>query len=472
MECKRTEEDLLGYLEVPAEAYYGIQTLRSINNFKLSDIKLSRYNDFIISIAMVKKAAAKANFLIGLLDETKYESINYACKKIIDGYFHDQFLVDMIQGGAGTSTNMNANEVIANISLEYLGYKKGDYNLINPNNDVNKSQSTNDVYPTSIRLGILLNCKRLLKSIDDLSSSILIKSKLFDEYIKMGRTQLQDAVPMTLGQEFHAFYTILKDDYDLLNSLIPQLFSIVNLGGTAIGTEINTNPDYRDIAIQCLSEISGISMQSAKDLVAATSDMGDFVLFSSLLKRLALKLAKISNDLRLLSSGPRAGFNEVNLPARQPGSSIMPGKINPVIPEAVNQIVFEICGNDLAISMAAEAAQLQLNAMEPLIAFKLFESIRLLIAAMDMLNNLCIKDLSANPQRCADLVNQSIGVITVLCPYIGYQKATEIAKESLEMDKSIFDLIREKKLISEEVLSTILNPRNMTSPHKINEVIS
>ena len=463
----RVEEDLLGFLEVPAEAYYGIQTLRSINNFKLSTITLSKYNNFIIALAMVKKAAAKTNLDLGDLDEKKYQAISYACQRIIDGDFHDQFLVDMIQGGAGTSTNMNANEVIANIALEHLGFNKGEYNKIHPNNDVNKSQSTNDVYPTAIRLGILLDYKKLVDSINNLSSEFLNKSKEFDNYIKMGRTQLQDAVPMTLGQEFHAFSTILKEDYFLFNQLIPGLFTVVNLGGTAIGTGINTNPDYRNLAINNLSAISGFPIRSAMDLVAATSDMGDFVLLSGMLKRLALKLSKICNDLRLLSSGPRTGLNEINLPARQPGSSIMPGKVNPVIPEAVNQIAFEISGNDVAISMAAEAAQLQLNAMEPLIAFKLFDSMRLLGSAMDMLRQLCIKDITANQQHCSNLVHQSIGLVTILNPYIGYQKATQIAKDSLALNKNVCDLVRESQLLDEELLNDILSPRNMIAPRRI-----
>lgn len=463
----RIEEDLLGQLEVPLDAYYGIQTLRAVQNFSLSGVVLSDFPDFIMSLAMVKHAAANANLELGALTPLKHELITKACQRIMQGDFHNEFVVDMIQGGAGTSTNMNTNEVIANIALEYLGYDKGDYESINPNNDVNMAQSTNDAYPTAIRLGVLLSNEKLMTSLESLVSAFSHKAKEFSHMLKMGRTQLQDAVPMTIGQEFQAFSTILEDDLLRLRNLVPVLFNKVNLGGTAIGTGINANPNYRHLAVSHLAEISGYDLQSSPDLIAATSDMGDFVLFSGMLKGTAVKLSKICNDLRLLSSGPRAGINEINLPVRQPGSSIMPGKINPVIPEAVNQVAFEISGNDLAITMAAEAGQLQLNAMEPLIAFKVFSSIQLLQRAMDMLLELCIEGITANEKHCLQLVEHSIGLLTALNPYIGYQNSTRIAKKALETQCGILELVREEKLLDESLLDEILKPKNMIAPRLI-----
>ncbi|ART64524.1 aspartate ammonia-lyase [Kushneria marisflavi] len=460
----RQEKDLLGILEVPSEAYYGIQTLRAVNNFHLSGVALSHYPRLVVALAMVKQAAAEANHHLGHLDEQRFRAIHEACQHIIEGRYHEQFVVDMIQGGAGTSTNMNANEVIANVGLEILGHARGDYHHLHPNNDVNMSQSTNDAYPTAIRLGLLLGHDALLDSLEQLSTSFAEKGRSFADVLKMGRTQLQDAVPMTLGQEFQAFATTLGEDLGHLRQQVPPLLREVNLGGTAIGTGINADPGYQHVAVNQLARISGQPLVPATDLIEATSDMGAFVLFSSMLKRLAVKLSKICNDLRLLSSGPRTGLNEINLPARQPGSSIMPGKVNPVIPEAVNQVAFEVIGNDLALTMAAEGGQLQLNVMEPLIAYKIFDSIRLLTRAMDMLREQCIVGITANREHCQALVEGSIGLVTALNPYIGYENSTRIARQALTSGRGVLELVREEGLLDEETLQDILRPENMIAP--------
>ncbi|PZQ40014.1 MAG: aspartate ammonia-lyase [Pseudomonas putida] len=468
----RVEKDLLGTLEVPADAYYGIQTLRAANNFHLSGVPLSHYPKLVVGLAMVKQAAADANRELGHLSDAKHAAISAACGRLIKGDFHEQFVVDMIQGGAGTSTNMNANEVIANIALEAMGHQKGEYQYLHPNNDVNMAQSTNDAYPTAIRLGLLLGHDALLASLDSLIQAFAAKGKEFDHVLKMGRTQLQDAVPMTLGQEFRAFATTMTEDLQRLRSLAPELLTEINLGGTAIGTGINADPGYQALAVQRLATISGQPLVAAADLIEATSDMGAFVLFSGMLKRTAVKLSKICNDLRLLSSGPRTGINEINLPARQPGSSIMPGKVNPVIPEAVNQVAFAIMGNDLALTVAAEGGQLQLNVlqlnvMEPLIAYKIFDSIRLLQRAMDMLREHCIVGITANEQRCRELVEHSIGLVTALNPYIGYENATRIARVALETGRGVLELVREEQLLDEAMLNDILRPENMIAPRLV-----
>ena len=463
----RLEKDLLGSLEVPADAYYGIQTLRAVRNFHLSGVPLSHFPKLVVALAMVKQAAADANRELGHLSGAKHTAISQACAHLIRGEHHDQFVVDMIQGGAGTSTNMNANEVIANLALEYMGHAKGEYRYLHPNNDVNMAQSTNDAYPTAIRLGLLLGHDALLASLDSLIGAFAAKGEEFSHVLKMGRTQLQDAVPMTLGQEFRAFATTLGEDLEHLRLIAPQLLVEVNLGGTAIGTGINADPSYQALAVQRLATISGHPLKPAADLIEATSDMGAFVTFSSMLKRLAVKLSKICNDLRLLSSGPRTGINEINLPARQPGSSIMPGKVNPVIPEAVNQVAFEVIGNDLALTMAAEAGQLQLNVMEPLIAFKLFDSIRLLQRAMDMLREHCIVGITANEDHCRRLMENSIGLITALNPYIGYENATRIAGQALLSGRGVLELVREEQLLDDATLDDILRPENMIAPRLV-----
>lgn len=413
---------------------------------------------------MVKLACAEANYNLKNLDQTKFEAIEYSCNQLIRGNFHDQFPIDMLQGGAGTSTNMNANEVLANVALEYMGHSKGQYQYLHPNNDINMSQSTNDVYPTAIRLGLLLSLDELNLPFNNLILSFLNKSQEFAHILKMGRTQLQDAVPMTLGQEFGAFAVTLQKDLEQINTLIPNVLAYMNLGGTAIGTGINTEYSYRELAIQALAKISGKKIKSAPDLIEATSDMGDFVLLSGLLKRTATKLSKIANDLRLLSSGPRTGINEINLEARQPGSSIMPGKVNPVIPEAMNLACFQIIANDLAVTLAAEAGQLQLNAMEPLIAFKLFESMDLLGKAMAMFQTKCIDTITANPEHCKALVENSIGIVTALNPYLGYETTTRIAKTANETGQSVLALVQNEGLLSAQVLDDILSINNMVKP--------
>lgn len=461
----RREKDLLGEARVPYDAYFGVQTQRACDNFDLSGVPLNHFPQLVNALALVKLACSKANQTLGLLDDGKAEAIEQAVQLILDGQYHEQFVVDMIQGGAGTSTNMNANEVIANVGLEQLGYAKGEYSHLHPNNHVNMSQSTNDAYPTAVRLAILLKHGELVQALASLRDTFSAKGEEFAEILKMGRTQLQDAVPMTLGQEFQSYATTLGEDIDRIAGL-SELLKEINLGGTAIGTGINTDPEYAKLAVSYLSELSGFEFKRASDLVEASSDMGAFVLFSGMLKRLAVKLSKIANDLRMLSMGPRCGLNEINLPPQQPGSSIMPGKINPVIPEAVNQVAYQVIGNDMAVTMAAEAGQLQLNAMEPLIAYNVLESIRMLTQAMHMLKNRCVRGITANTERCQELVDQSIGIITAVVPYIGYENSSRIAKTALETGRGVLELIREEQLMSEEALSEILQPSNMIRPQR------
>lgn len=462
----RVEKDLLGHKEIPAHCYYGVQTLRALENFNLSPNKLNQFPVFINALAMVKAACAEANFKLNKLEENKYNAIQYACEQIINYKYHDQFPIDMIQGGAGTSTNMNINEVLANIGLEHLGHLKGEYQYLHPNNDINMSQSTNDVYPTAIKVGLIFAIEQLNSLFQNLIQSFKNKSDEFSHILKMGRTQLQDAVPMTLGQEFGAFANTLQNDLNKLNDIMPSALSVVNLGGTAIGTGINTEVKYREYAIAALSEITQKQISSSPDLIEATSDMGDFVLLSSFLKRTATKLSKIANDLRLLSSGPRTGLNEIHLEPRQPGSSIMPGKVNPVIPEAMNLVCFQVIANDLAITLAAEAGQLQLNAMEPLIAFKLFESIDLLGKAMQMFQYKCIENIRANAEHCQANVDNSIGIITALNPYLGYETTTRIAKQANETGQSVLALIKAENLLSDQILADVLSIKNMVHPQQ------
>ncbi|WP_413662804.1 aspartate ammonia-lyase [Microbulbifer sp. CNSA002] len=462
----RLEKDLLGEREVPADVYFGIQTLRALENFQITGITLNHFPNLVKALAMVKKAASSANGQLGYLEPKLQDAIATACDEIIDGKLHDQFLVDMIQGGAGTSTNMNANEVIANRALELLGHNKAEYKKVHPNNHVNLSQSTNDVYPTSINLAILLSYSDLVQSMESLCVEFDKKAKEFASVIKMGRTQLQDAVPMTLGQEFAAFAATVREDVDRVKELV-ALFKEINMGGTAIGTGINTDPEYRQLVVNALSEISGIDFICAENLVEATSDMGAFVMFSGVMKRIAVKISKICSDLRLISSGPRAGLNEINLPPMQPGSSIMPGKVNPVIPEVVNQVAYQVIGNDLTITLAAESGQLQLNVMEPVIAFNLLQSMRLMTQAMTTLADRCVSGITANEEHCLQLVENSIGLITAVNPFIGYENATRIAKQALITGASVKQLILDEGLLSEEELNDILAPENMTQPRKV-----
>jgi aspartate ammonia-lyase len=452
----RQEKDLIGVRNVPKDAYYGIQTLRAMENFQdITGVSISHFSYLINALVMVKSASAQANQSLGLLDGKKADAIVYACQKVLAGSLHEQFTVDVIQGGAGTSTNMNANEVIANLGLEYLGFKKGEYQYLHPNNDVNQSQSTNDVYPTAVRLAIVTASQELISSIDSLQKSLAKKADEFAEVKTMGRTQLQDAVPMSLGQAFGAFSTTLIEEIHNIRH-VGNLLCEVNLGGTAIGTGLNAPPGYSELVIEKLLLISGLNVKSAGNLIEATSDMGAFVSFSGALKRLAIKLSKISNDCRLLSSGPRAGFNEINLPAMQPGSSIMPGKVNPVIPEAVNQVAYVVIGYDLTVTMAAESGQLQLNAFEPVIAMSILQSIRILNVAMGIFENKCISGITANKDRCASLVENSISLVTVLNPIIGYEAASRLAKEALESGASVVELVKRDKIISDHVLREVL----------------
>jgi aspartate ammonia-lyase len=462
----RMEHDLIGDIQVPADAYYGIQTLRAMHNFDITGVPISHFPELIRALAMVKKAAALANQELGHLSKTKTKAIAAACDEVIDGKWHDQFPVDLIQGGAGTSTNMNINEVIANRGLEIMGKLKGEYHFLHPNNDVNMSQSTNDVYPTAARLAIAFSDDPLIEAVNNLRVALNEKADEFKNVLKLGRTQLQDAVPMTLGQEFHGWSATLGKDIDRMHELA-LIFAEVNLGGTAIGTGINTDPNYTSIVMRKLTEVTGVDVKSSPCLIEATSDMGDFMLFSGLLRRLAVKLSKIANDLRLLSSGPRGGFNDINLPAVQPGSSIMPGKVNPVIPEAVNQTAFQVIGNDLAITLAAEAGQLQLNAMEPLIIYNLLSSLRMLTNACNMFTERCIRGITANVDRCETLVRDSIGIATAFSPFIGYEKSTYIAQKALVTGRGVVDLIKEEGLLELKQIDDIMKPENLTGPSSL-----
>jgi aspartate ammonia-lyase len=464
MENFRKESDLLGELQVPINAYYGVQTQRAINNFKISGQLLSSYPEFIKGLAFVKKAAAKTNYELGLLPEALNVKIAEACDELLEGQFHDQFPIDMIQGGAGTSVNMNANEVIANRVLEKLGKEKGDYQFCSPNDHINLSQSTNDAYPTAIKLALLQMNERLVEKVISIVDAFRKKGVEFQEVIKMGRTQLQDAVPMTLGQEFEAFAANLEEDIEKLNNNA-KLFVEVNMGATAIGTGLNAPLGYAKLCAENLAQISGYPIVSAANLVEATPDTGSYVIYSSAMKRLAVKLSKICNDLRLLTSGPRAGLAEINLPPMQPGSSIMPGKVNPVIPEVVNQVCFKVIGNDLTVTFAAEAGQLQLNVMEPVLCHAIMENIHFLCNAIDTLRDKCVVGITANKEACLNMVKHSIGIVTALNPYIGYKNSTKIAKEALETGKSVYDLVLEHELLTQQKLDEILDPAHMLTPH-------
>ncbi|MFA5028227.1 MAG: aspartate ammonia-lyase [Candidatus Methylomirabilota bacterium] len=462
----RREHDLLGERDVPAEAYYGIQTLRAVENFPISGTRLAGFGHFIDALAMIKKAAALANHDLGILDRARTDAIAAACDEILAGKFHEQFVVDMIQGGAGTSTNMNANEVIANRGLEHLGRQKGEYRHLHPNDHLNLSQSTNDVYPTAIRLAVNLMLKDVLAAMGELKAALEVKEREFADVLKMGRTQLQDAVPMTLGQEFGAYAVMIGEDMERLREAA-DLLKEINLGATAIGTGINSPPGYAELATEKLRQVSGVAVVKSSNLVEATQDSGAFVQMSGVMKRVAVKLSKICNDLRLLSSGPRCGLQEIRLPPMQPGSSIMPGKVNPVIPEVVNQVCFEIIGNDLTITMAAEAGQLELNVMEPIIALNLFQNLLYLRNACITLAGRCILGIQADRDRCRSFVEQSIGLVTALVPTLGYERSVAIAKEALEGGRSVYQLVLEKGWLSQEALDDLLRPEQMTHPRQL-----
>jgi aspartate ammonia-lyase len=459
----RLEHDLLGERNVPDESYYGIQTLRAIENFNITGIQLNHFPSLIKGLAQVKLAAAKANHKLGLLEEDVFQAISKACYELINNEYHIHFVVDMIQGGAGTSTNMNANEVIANRALEILGHEKGDYDFCHPNNHVNMSQSTNDAYPTSVNLAIFYENEKLQQALIELIASFRKKGHEFSHIITMGRTQLQDAVPMTLGQEFEAYAVTLGEEINRLEDN-SKLFLEINLGGTAIGTGITAEPLYSEYATHFLREVTGLPVVLAEDLVEATQDTGAFVIYSSAVKRLAVKLSKICNDLRLLSSGPRAGFGEINLPPMQPGSSIMPGKVNPVIPEVVNQIAFKVIGNDLSVTLGAEAGQLQLNVMEPVIVFSILESIEMLVNGIKTLKYRCIDGITANEAKCREYVQNSIGLVTALNPILGYEACSKIAKEAYLTNRGVYDLVLEHELMTKEQLDEALKPENMIKP--------
>ena len=462
----RIEHDLLGEREIPDNAYYGIQTLRAVENFSISGIKLSLYPQLITSFAQVKTAAARANRDLGLLPDTVYKAIEKACDEVRTGAFNGEFIIDMVQGGAGTSTNMNANEVIANRALELLGHKKGEYTHCHPNNHVNLSQSTNDAYPTAVKIALYAGNKKLTAELSTLISAMHAKAKEFANVLKMGRTQLQDAVPMTLGQTFEAYAVTLEEEIQRLNENA-RLFLEINMGATAIGTGINSEPGYAEKVTEHLSAITGTPLVSAPNLIEATQDTGSFVMYSSSVKRLAVKLSKICNDLRLLSSGPRCGINEINLPPMQPGSSIMPGKVNPVIPEVVNQTAFKVIGNDLTVTLASEAGQLELNVFEPIITLSLFQSQDMICNAMNILRVRCIEGITANAEHCRSMVYGSIGLVTALNPVIGYEEASDIARTALKTGTSVYDLVLQKKLLTKAQLDDVLNPENMTHPRKI-----
>jgi len=462
----RTEHDLLGEREVPHEFYYGIQTLRAVENFPISGIALYHFPVLIEALALVKSACAKANADLGQLAQPVAMAIVQACHEIVQGKWHGHFVVDMVQGGAGTSTNMNANEVIANRALEVLGFEKGEYRHCHPNNHVNLAQSTNDAYPTALKIALIRANGGLCRVLRELVDAFARKGEEFAGVLKMGRTQLQDAVPMTLGQEFVAYAVTLGEEIERLEQNA-ALFLEVNLGGTAIGTGINADPEFGARAVEHLRDSSGLDVRLASDLVEATQDTGAFVMYGSAIKRLAVKLSKICNDLRLLSSGPRAGFNEIDLPRMQPGSSIMPGKVNPVIPEVVNQIAFKVIGNDLTVTLAAEAGQLELNVMEPIIVQSLLESIEMLKNGMATLRHRCVEGIVANADRCRELVQNSIGVVTALNPVLGYEVATEVAREALATGRGVYELVLEKGLLSQAELDRILAPDAMVRPRKL-----
>ncbi|WP_052180757.1 aspartate ammonia-lyase [Alistipes sp. ZOR0009] len=465
----RTEHDLLGDKEVPVEAFFGVQTLRGLENFNISGVTLKFFPKLIEAFALVKEAAAEANCELGLLEPSIKDAIAEACKVVKSGSLNEHFIVDMVQGGAGTSTNMNANEVIANMALVSMGKKKGEYKIVHPNNHVNLSQSTNDAYPTAVKLAVVFSNRELIEVLKQLIDAFRQKGVEFKDVIKMGRTQLQDAVPMTLGQAFEAYAVTLSEEIDRLEQNV-KLFHEINMGATAIGTGINSDPDYAPLVTKILARITELPLVQAANLVEATQDTGAFVMYSSALKRLAIKLSKICNDLRLLSSGPRTGIGEINLPPKQPGSSIMPGKVNPVIPEVVNQIAFKVIGNDLTVTMAAEAGQLELNVMEPIIVYSIHESIELLRNGMRTLREECVEGITANVEHCRNLVHNSIGLVTALNPYIGYENSTAVAKEALETGKSVYSLVLEKGLLSQDELDNILKPENMIQPRKITKL--
>ena len=455
----RIEKDMVGSHEIPEGAYYGLQSLRAAENFKITGTGL--IPEFIESMAEIKKAAARTNCEIGKLDAARADAIIRACDEVLSGKLRDQFITDAVQGGAGTSANMNMNEVIANRAIEIMGGQKGDYTVIHPNDHVNMAQSTNDVIPTAGKMTVIKLIRGAIAQTKRLIDALTAKEKEFDHILKMGRTQMQDAVPIRLGQEFGAYRSVIQRSYNRLLT-IPEELMYVNMGGTAIGTCINADPNYVKRIVPALAEISALNLKSAPNLIDATQNLDGFVSVSATLKTVAINLSKIANDLRIMSSGPRTGFHEINLPPRQNGSSIMPGKVNPVIPEVVSQVAFSIVGNDMCIGMAAEAGQLELNAFEPVIFYKLFESIRMLTGAVQTFVDNCVAGITANEAHCEDLVNHSIGIITALCPYIGYTAAADIAKSAMRKNISVREELVERKIMKPEDIEKYMDPYAMT----------
>lgn len=459
----RKEHDFIGELEIPNDVYYGIQTYRALENFHMSGRKLKEYPYFVKAFAQVKKAAALANKDLGMVEANRADFIAKACDRIINGEFLDQFVVDMIQGGAGTSTNMNVNEVITNVALEMMGHKKGEYQYLHPNDNTNFGQSTNDTYPSSIKVAVHAKMGDLLKAMEILKNELEIKAKEYKDILKIGRTELEDAVPTTLGNTFNAFASYIKSDIEKITKARESM-TYLNLGATAIGTGICCHPYYKNLVEKYLSEITGTTFKPAEDFIAATQDTGDFVHVSGALKTAAVRLSKIANDLRLMNSGPRCGLSEINLPQLQPGSSIMPGKVNPVIPEVVGEACYEVIGNDVTISLCSERGEFELNAFEPGIAYALFNSLILLENAMLTLANKAIKHLTANPQNCKETMLNSVSLVTALNPYIGYENSASVAKEALQTGKKVADIVLERKLLTKEKLDEYLTPENMLNP--------
>jgi aspartate ammonia-lyase len=462
----RTEKDLLGEKQIPAEAYYGVQTARALENFQVSGVTTQFYPDYVRAFAMVKLAAARANNEVeGRLSKEKLAAIEKACQAVIDGKYHDQFLVDLYQGGAGTSANMNANEVLANIALELSGHKKGEYQFIEPHDDLNMGQSTNDVYPTAIHIALILHNDKVIREAEELSKAFHKKGDEFNDILKMGRTEGQDAVPMTVGQEFHAFGNQLDAAISVLRDAEVYLYDI-NMGATAIGTGITATPGYGEKCAAQLAKITGKPIKLGSDLIAATSSMQAFVMYSSALKNMAVTMSKISSDLIFLASGPRTGIFEINLPALQPGSSIMPGKVNPVMPELMNEVCYKAIGNDATVTLASRDGLLQLNAYEPVVAVAIMETQGLFFKTFPLLRKSCIEGITVNEDVCQRYIERSVGIVTALNPVLGYEKTTELAKEALATNKGILELIREKKLLTEEQIKDLLDPAKMTGQEK------
>ena len=461
----RTEKDLLGEKQIPADAYYGVQTARALENFKLSGVLINHYPGFVEAWAIVKLAAARANTEVGAMKPERLAAIEKATAAVREGKYHDQFIVDWYQGGAGTSTNMNANEVLANVGLELTGHKKGEYQFLEPHDDLNMSQSTNDSYPTALKVAFLLRNDRLIGELEKLVTSFRLKGDAFLEVVKMGRTEMQDAVPMTVGQEFHAFAASLEDEIKLLRDSEKYLYA-VNMGATAIGTGLNAPKGYAEKCAAHLAKLTGKPIVPAADMLAATWDQQGFVVYSSALKSVAIKLSKISSDLILLTSGPRAGLAEINLPALQPGSSIMPGKVNPVVPEVTNIVAFRVIGNDYSVTLAAHSGQLQLNAYEPLAGLAIMESQSLLYNASNLLRSKCIDGITTNERVLSRYMETTVGIVTALNPVLGYEKATELAGEAYKSGKGILEIIREKKILSEAQIKDLLDPVKLTGLDK------